>query len=389
MAEQNLTLHKGDKKVEIQLGMEIYKEAAKQNQDVFAYLDSKYAADVDYGTTASEQILGQMGMPFAENFRKEVGGLKLDDAMEGRFGASITRDSQPVSRILTPAVVLKLVEDKLAEDKTSDLAIFERQIGAHNRIQGNRFEQPMINFDIPKEARAKRIGQLSLPVIMGTLTVSSRQGVIPTVSIGLEISHEARKAFTFDQVAMVLAKQKAEQQMYNLYDNLASLVNGDEDLAQAALPVIKASQFDSAAVSPETFSQRALLKMLRKDRLKRQINVIWGTEDTYLAYVERTGRPTADTIKVANPETGAAMARPMNLNVNEPEFWIVEDSVLPFGRLVGLDTRYAIEKFTNLEANYEATEELVMRRGTQMRFDHGDTLRRWHDDAWLAVDMIA
>ncbi len=389
MSEKNLTLYKGNEKTEIQIGVDIYKKAAERNQDVFAFLDSEYAADVDRGTSASEQIMAQMGMPFAENFRQDVGNLKINDALDGKFGAAITRDSQPVSRILTPAIVMKMVEDKLAEDKSSDLAIFQKQIGATNNINGNRFEQPMINFDIPKEARAKRIGQLSLPVIMGTLTVSGRQGVIPTVSIGLEISHEARKAFSFDQVAMVLAKQKESQQTYNLYENLSTLVNGDEDLAQSALPVVKASIFDAAATTAATFSQKALLRMLRQDRLKRQINVLWGTLETYEAYVARTGRPTAQDIKVASAETAAALARPLNLGVQEPEFWIVEDSVLPAGRLVGLDTRYAIEKFTNLEANYEATEELVMRKGTQMRFDSGDIMRRWHDEAWLAVDMIA
>lgn len=76
MSEKNLTLYKGNEKTEIQISVDIYKKAAERNQDVFAFLDSEYAADVDRGTSASEQIMAQMGMPFAENFRQDVGNLR-------------------------------------------------------------------------------------------------------------------------------------------------------------------------------------------------------------------------------------------------------------------------------------------------------------------------
>ena len=62
--------------------------------------------------------------------------------------------------------------------------------------------------------------------------------------------------------------------------------------------------------------------------------------------------------------------------------------MVPRGRLVFFDARYAFEEYINTEANYEATEQLLMRRGTQMRFDYGRVMRRWDDNAWLVVDMV-
>lgn len=390
---EKLSLVKGDKVTQIDVGVDIYKAAAENSVSVLAQLDSQFAGDVTPGASASKQILCQAGMTAVakattpQEYRAALGNYNVGHAMTG-MSASITREGTPASRLLTPAVVLEMAEIQRLDDKKSEIAVFKEQVATTRTIAGNRYEQPLIDLSVPGTAEAGRTSQLTLPNVIGTVTVTSRGGSIPSFGLGLEISDQAMKAFSFDQLALVLNRQRTMHEIRTLSNNMNVLVEGDSDLGMSALPIVKASTFDPAAVDMKTFSQRALMKILRENTVMREPSHIWGDEDTYMAYIERTGRKVAASMYVEDAESGAKLARPINMNVTEPKFWIVEDGVVPRGRLVFLDARYAIEEYINTEANYEATEQLVMRRGTQMRFDYGRVMRRWDDNAWLVVDMV-
>lgn len=390
-----LKFRKGGSVVEADIGIHSYKEASAAGKSLFAHLNSKHSDDVDHFATAMDQVLAQagfdaaVGVRDAKERRKALGSYNFGDAMHGNLGAAITREDTPASRLLAPAVVLELIEDQRVDDKTSEIAIFRQQVAGTRTIAGSRYEQPKLNLDIPATADYSRSSQLALPNIMGTLTVSKAGGSIPSFALGLEISDQAQKAFSFDQVAMVLNRQRMMHEVRALEVNMHCLVNGDIDLGQDALPVVNASAYDPTAITPETFSQKALRKILRQDRLVRQPTHIWGDEEAYDAYIKRLGRPKASDIFVEDPESGAKIARPINMNIVEPEFWVLDEGVIPAGHLAFLDKRYAIEEYVNSEANYEATEQLVMRRAMQMRFDYGRVMRRLDDSAWLVVNMTA
>ena len=390
---EKLSLVKGDKVTQIDVGVDIYKAAAENSVSVLSQLDSQFAGDVTPGASASKQILCQAGMTAVakattpQEYRAALGNYNVGHAMTG-MSASITREGTPASRLLTPAVVLEMAEIQRLDDKKSEIAVFKEQVATTRTIAGNRYEQPLIDLSVPGTAEAGRTSQLTLPNVIGTVTVTSRGGSIPSFGLGLEISDQAMKAFSFDQLALVLNRQRTMHEIRTLSNNMNVLVEGDSDLGMSALPIVKASTFDPAAIDMKTFSQRALMKILRENTVMREPSHIWGDEDTYMAYIERTGRKVAASVYVEDAESGAKLARPINMNVTEPKFWIVEDGVVPRGRLVFLDARYAIEEYINTEANYEATEQLVMRRGTQMRFDYGRVMRRWDDNAWLVVDMV-
>ena len=390
---EKLSLVKGDKVTQIDVGVDIYKAAAENSVSVLSQLDSQFAGDVTPGASASKQILCQAGMTAVakattpQEYRAALGNYNVGHAMTG-MSASITREGTPASRLLTPAVVLEMAEIQRLDDKKSEIAVFKEQVATTRTIAGNRYEQPLIDLSVPGTAEAGRTSQLTLPNVIGTVTVTSRGGSIPSFGLGLEISDQAMKAFSFDQLALVLNRQRTMHEIRTLSNNMNVLVEGDSDLGMSALPIVKASTFDPAAIDMKTFSQRALMKILRENTVMREPSHIWGDEDTYMAYIERTGRKVAAAMYVEDAESGAKLARPINMNVTEPKFWIVEDGVVPRGRLVFLDARYAIEEYINTEANYEATEQLVMRRGTQMRFDYGRVMRRWDDNAWLVVDMV-
>ena len=310
----------------------------------------------------------------------------LDGGISNGIDASIVRDSVPASRILAPAAVLEMVEVNLAADKTSDIATFEKMIGYNFSVNDDRFEQPVVDFSANDGVRSKAIGQLAAPQLFGRLTVADRMGSIPTYSLGLEMSDKAQKAYTFDFVTRLIARQAAAEKAARVNGHINALVNGDADTQQAALPKVAAKTFDAAAVGKK-LTHKAYISWLRRNRARRHIDWVMCDLATYFKIIGREGRPTIQTMPAVYPEAMAEMARAVNLNHLEPQIYIVDDGVIPTDTIVGLDSRYAINRVTNLSANYSAVQELVMRRGTEMRFDFGELVFRGEDAAWDVLEL--
>lgn len=382
---------KGGKRHEIPLDVTLYKDAHDAGCSVPQYLERKYQDDVDtsaYGTVF-DQLLAQNGMVLGSDKVTGLGAAKMEHILEGRVGgmeAAIVRDAVPASRILAPAALLEMVEINMAADKSSDIALFENLIGYEFAVNDDRFEQPVVDFSGNDDVRSRAIAQLALPQIFGKLTVSERQGVIPTFALGLEMSEKAQKAYTFDFVARIISRQAAVEKANRVNQHINALVNGDEDTQQAALPKVAAKTFDSAAVGKK-LTHKAYTAWLRRNRVFRHIDWVLCDLATYFKIVEREGRPTIQTLPVVDGEIAHQLVRPVNLTHMEPQIYIVDDGVIPTDTIVGLDSRWAINRATNLSANYRAIQDLVMRRGTEMRFDFGELVFRGDDKAWDVLEL--
>ena len=200
------------------------------------------------------------------------------------------------------------------------------------------------------------------------------------------MSDKAQKAYTFDFVTRLIARQAAAEKAARVNGHINALVNGDADTQQAALPKVAAKTFDAAAVGKK-LTHKAYISWLRRNRARRHIDWVMCDLATYFKIIGREGRPTIQTMPAVYPEAMAEMARAVNLNHLEPQIYIVDDGVIPTDTIVGLDSRYAINRVTNLSANYSAVQELVMRRGTEMRFDFGELVFRGEDAAWDVLEL--
>jgi len=54
---------------------------------------------------------------------------------------------------------------------------------------------------------------------------------------------------------------------------------------------------------------------------------------------------------------------------------------------MGLDSRFGLFKMTSTMAEYEALENLVIRKTTQMRWDRGFIIGRLFDDAFDVLSL--
>lgn len=377
-------------KHEVDIEASIYREAADNKISVPQLLARKYGTDAEaYGSVFS-QMAASAGIFLSEDRENGFGKARIGDVLDGALepGASVsTRESTPASRILFPAAMLGIIENAIYSDKSADVAIFNDMVAVDETINGPRYEQPIINFQVPEAGRSSPIAQLSEPNVMGTLTTSDKAGRIPTFSIGLAVSKEAQQASTIDFVALSLARQAEEQRAALVDSYISSFLNGDADQGTAALAQVKANTFDPTIAAAGVITHKAAVKWLRSKRRKGGIDYLIGDVDAYLAWVNRTGRPTVQDASDASIERLQTRVQPLNADIPDPKFYIVEAGVIPANTLIGFSSRYAIRRIRNSGADYQAAEALALRKGDALRFDFGEVAHRLFDDAWSVLTL--
>ena len=383
---------KGDKKP-FDLSVDMYKQAADANQTLPQFLASQYPTDhAKYGSPF-EQLLEQSGIFVHGNREHGITKSTVGQLLDTKSAANaITRDGVPASRLLMPAVVLSVIEDKLQDDTTSDSVVFDSMIAVDDSIGGDRFERMVLNTSEYQHVRSMPVAQLAEPNIMMSITVSDTSKRIPTFGIGVEVSDQARNQ-SIDLVAHSIAMQAKRERNIRTQDHILNILNGDTDvgmlpLAQVNGAVTKAKDHDASISAANVLTQRAWLKWLRGTGYNTApiTHVITDLEG-YLLFEERKGQPTsADNITgVRKPNSSAEL-----INANWPtsvKFFITNNPAWPAGTYLGFDANQGLHRVKSLSAEYSAVENFVMRRSTQMRFDSGEVVYRLYDDAFRVLSL--
>lgn len=371
----------------LEIGFEatIYREAHENNVTVGQLLERKYGDKVDAKThgTVLEQVALHSGIFLKPNSRFGLRAPTCAQILEGQGvmqAGTITRDASPVSRIIFPAVILEMLENQLAKDYQTQAPIFEKMIAISDSIAGNRFEQPIINLSKPEGARSKTIAQGALPETMMVLSVSDVARKIPTFSLGLEITDEALRATTLDFVTLSLQRQVAAERDSRVEGYINAFVAGDLDLGMSALSAVTTTSLDAAATGG-IVTQKSWVKWLYRNIRQRRIDWIICDIDTALKIENRTGKPVITSDDPNSPRIDA-LTRMVNPVLGEVKMFIVDAGVVPANTVIGLDSRYAIRRVRNSEAEYQAVEEFVLKRTKAMRFDFGEICYRLYDLAW-------
>lgn len=375
---------------ELNLETSVYKAAHDANMTVPQYLNHKYPTRAEsYGTTF-EQLCASAGLFM---FRDKQYGLRpptikqvLDGQAASIQAAGVVHDADPASRILFPAVILEMIENKLQVDRTTAPAVFDQLVAIDDTVAGDKVEQPVIDFSRPEAARLQGIAQLALPAAMLSITVADVTRRIPTVSLGMEISDEAQRATTLDLVALAVGRQAAVERAAKTDEYIGAFLNGDLDMGQSALSQVKADTLDSAITSAGELTQKAWVKYLYRNFKTRVIDWVICDLDAALAIENRTGKPVITGDDPNSPRIDA-LARIVNPGIQDVKIFLVEDGVVPANTIVGLDSRYAIRRIRNSEAQYQAVEQFVLRRGTGLRFDFGEIAYRMYDDAFDVLSL--
>ena len=380
---------RGGRTHQVPVSLDLYEAAAKAGQSVPDYFREQYGKDADPNYANGDaflQALASVGLDLTDK-RRGFRSMSYRSVMNNDFSAATTANQQEAARILSVAAVLELVKENPTRDIPDEFSLFEKMLALDVEITSRSFEYPIFNTSNATEQMESVTSQLATPNIVGQLTVSDKAYKIPSYAFGVEVSDEASRALTIDNVTLYLNDLKRELSYKRLMAQFSRLINGDVDLDMKALQPTPFTQFDPTATTGKV-THRGWLKWLRWQRISRRIDYVLCDFDTYMEIINRDGRPTIVNQPVTVAEIGAYPAKPINLGMYEPQLFILDDGIIPTGMFVGLDSRIAVARVSNLAANYEATRDIVMRRGQQMRFDHGEVVYRHKEAAWSAVTLV-
>lgn len=364
----------------------VYRKAAESNMTLRQYLKHSLTdCDYTYGEPLDQVMAGsgllaskKLGMP----------ELSIKDLMGEKVAADKLRspdgtDTSLGARLLYPQLILETMQEHLHDDGSDILAKYAEMVAMTRNVNGKKVDQPLIDTRAPEGSRSGQIAELAEPETMVTITTGERSFRIPTKSIGLMISDEAMEATTIDLVRVVMEAQARGERIAMVERELKALVLGDADRGIAPLPTKAIGSFDSAITGNGQITKKAYIKWLRENYRLREISHVMTDLDTALDIDEQllpkmTG---ADSAQISTPFSG------MNLDIPIPKMVDFSAELFGAGTLVGLDRRNAIQRFVNINANYEAIEAYVMRRANAFRVDYGEMATRLYDEAWSVVTM--
>lgn len=383
----------GDKQA-MDLSLAVVKEAADEGLSLRQKINSKYPTNPEKNGTAYEQALEQCGIFVKGNREAGIRASNFDDILNPAKEASspITRDGVPASRILFPAVILGVIEDKLQVNRDTTPNALGQMIAVEDSIQGNRWERPVLNFSKPEAARSAPVSQLALPNVMLSVTASDKSMAIPSWALGMEISEQALRITTLDLVGLALGRQAAVERNERANGYILSLLNGDTDLGMVSLStagkVTAVNTLDTAVANGSgLISQKAWLKWLTKNSTKRTITHIVTDLATAMAIENRSGKPNVMT---DNPTSVRMDTLFSVINPTWPanvKIFLTEDPTWPANTIMGFDKNYAIHKVNSLSAQYSAVEQFALKRSTALRFDNGELLYRLFDEAFEVLTL--
>lgn len=363
--------------------------AAKENGMSFRdYVNSTYTTDADRFGDAFSQMCASEGIVLQPNKQYGMKASSLDAVLNGRpllEAGAIVRNPSNQGRVLLMPAIGALVEDKLVADLNMNADEFDRIIAQDDTIADEWLLWPEINFAGPEAARSQVTSQLAKPATMMSVTTSEKSVRIPTYSLGIEWSEQATKYVNLDLLSLAIARQVAVERNDRANQNLLTLLNGDADMGQASLStlgkVTTALSLDSAATSGIT--QKAWMLWLYQNSKKRKINYLVTDIAGAMAIEGRTGKPVITGDNPNSPRIDASVRVSNPTWMADLPVFIVDPSVgWPAKTVLGLDTRYAIQRVNSTNASYQAQEDFVLRRGSAMRFDFGTICRRLFNDAF-------
>lgn len=380
---------KEGKEVELKASMALYEQAAKNKRDVRT--EARYAA-AEQGVAwdpAKGDLLDQM-FSASGLLDGQYGGNALtfadlqEQTMSNGFRAPDGNDNSIGARLLFPQMILETLRaDALKDDGSDIIAQWQGMIATTTNLNGQKAEQPIIDVSAPEGSRSGRIAQMAEPETMISITTGQKSYRVPTHSIGLLISDEARASTSIDIVRIVMEAQARGERIRRIQEQLKSMVLGDEDLDMEALATVKASSFDSSITAANTITKKAYIKWLKHNKFNANLTrILTGIDEALLVDDQLAPKSTGvDNSKIVTPFGG------VDFGIPTPQFTTFDQDVFGAGILVGLDPRYAIQRFVNISASYDAIEEYVMRKATGFRVDHGEMATRLYDEAWSVLSL--
>ena len=267
------------KPFEVKIGLEDYAAAAEAELTLGQFYARKYPTNMKAFGSPLEQMMVSVGAFLSADKHLGYSPPTMKSLIEG--GANInmssitrpdgTQNNTPAGRYFFPAILLEVIQSALETNHSPFISGFNRMVALRRSISQPRYDQVIVNTSGPRSGVAQPIGQLQNPTRILSFTTSSTQKTIPQYAVGMEISEQAMKAATLDQIAFSMREFMLQEQVDVIKRDIKEFVNGSTDSGQTALTSVTAQSFDPAIVAAGAITQKAWVKWLYEEDEKRQI----------------------------------------------------------------------------------------------------------------------
>lgn len=389
---------------EVTLGLSHWQAAQDSNLSLRQFVNTKYPTTPDAKHDTFTQMCQSVGL-YTKPARElgirpismkeiENGGLEFGVGMQGS-------EVSPVqTKILFPAVIAELVENKLQFDRMSAVAAFDRMLADVYSVAGRRIEQPYIDYtrtNGPESTRNQARAQGAEPATMMTIKAGEKTLTIGETPLAVTVTDEAMQATTIDMVALAMARQAEVESYTRIGEDLLGVLQGSVDAGSygtSALSSVTAASFDSSIGAAGALTDLAYAKWLYTGIEKRRINYIITDFAGAWAIQNRTmpvqSASAVGIIKIDKKETDTDVVSSIfypNL-VKDVEIFVVPSTAgWPANTLMGFDSRYAMRKWVNTLATYSDVERYVLRRASTFVVSFGSKVTRYFDDAFSTMTL--
>lgn len=384
---------------EVSISLEHYKVAQKENISLRQLINREYPTVVDAKHDTFTQLCQSIGMytkPAKELGLRpitmaevEYGGLDFSAAMSGS-------EVSPVqSRILFPAVIAELVENKLQVDRSSAMQALDAMLADVYSVAGRRIEQPYLDYTRkggPEEARNMARAQGAEPATMLTIKAGEKTLTIPETPLAVTVTDEALASTTIDMVALAMARQAEVEGYARVGEDLKKVLSGDTDAGSygtAALTTVNADVYDSTIAADGALTDLAFAKWLYTGLGTRVINYIVTDFAGAYAIQNRTNKPEVTDATLTGESFNTANSIFFPNMINNVQIFIVPTAAAwPANTLMGFDSKYAMRKWVNTLATYSDVERYVTRRASTFVVSFGSKITRYFDDAFAVLKLV-
>ena len=388
-------------RVEARVTLDHYQEAQRQGKTLRQYINATMPTTAESKYDSFTQLCASAGLNFTGDNSLGLKPTTMADVIfgtaPGGVGFNVAAQGleiNPVqSRVLFPAAIIELVENQMNYDRQSPVVAFNNMVAMTTTVANSRVEQPVIDYTRkrgPEEARNQARAQLAEPAVMMTIKASEKSITIPETPIAVMISDQALQGTTIDMVALAMRRQSEVEAYKRVGEDLLDILQGDLDAGSygtAALAQLNADTFDSAIAADGVITHKAYMKWLYTGLQKRQIDYIVTDYAGMLAIEGRTDRPTSGQNNSTDRlDTPFSLIYP-NLVDNVKIYVVPSDYSWPANTLMGLDSRFAMQKFVNSNASYSDVERFVLRRGSAFVSSFGMRTVRIFDDSFSVLSL--
>jgi len=394
-----------DGKQEVTLGLQHWQAAQDKNLSLRQLINRKYPTTADAKHDTFTQMCQSVGL-YTKPARElgirpitmkeiETGGLDFSAAMNG------TEVSPVQTKILFPAVIAELVENKLQFERQSAVAAFDMMLADVYSVAGRRIEQPYIDYtrtNGPESARAMERAQGAEPATMMTIKAGEKTLTIGETPLAVTVTDEAMQATTIDMVALAMARQAEVESYTRVGEDLKKVLNGDADAGSygtSALTSVTAASFDSSITVAGTITEYAAAKWLYTGIEKRRINYIvtdfagaWAWQNRIPTVHINSDTKTMLKIDPSGQSINSTASIFYPSLIDSVQVFVIPSTAgWPANTLMGFDSRYAMRKWVNTLATYSDVERYVLRRASTFVVSFGSKTTRYFDDAFSVLTL--